>query len=121
MPSDPANSVPSATALTFEELAATIPPYINYPGSSAMIYIRQGWDACQPEIDALRERARKLRAYATHKPDCNFWHCRVCDSSIHSPRERHAKIGYGDHQIDHAVCTCKLAELLAAKEDDANV
>lgn len=92
MTSDPTNSAQPATALTFEEwLKPQLGNGAHYPGSSASGYAEQGWNARQPEIDALRERERWLREYVAHKPDC------------------HTEIGCSR-------CTCGLLELLAAKE-----
>lgn len=62
MPSDLDNSVPSATALTFEEWADSASPHLRHYGPRSAA--RAGWDARQPEIDALRERERRLREYA---------------------------------------------------------
>jgi hypothetical protein len=107
--SDPNNSVPSATVLMFEEWARTA-----YHGGAyawgPLVASREGWNARQPEIDALRERERRLR-------------------DMLGELEWLSPSVYGQAGLMCVVCgslkpyhcgNCKLAGLLAAKEGSAN-
>lgn len=93
----PTNAVPSATTLTFEEWLRHSQFATNEGDDFGVDAAEEAFNARQPEIDALCERERKLREYATHKPECELLHAS-------GMRKR-------------GPCDCGLAELLAAKED----
>lgn len=107
MPSDPGN-VPSATALTFEKWWGQ---WVGHDASGLDHAIHSwsaAWSSRQPEIDALRERERRLREYAECHDSCASNACTQCDGST--------RIGYSHssrrHDFQPHDCNCGLAALL---------
>lgn len=104
--------------LTFEKwLQPQLGNGAHYAGSSASGYAEQGWNARQPEIDALRERNRKLREYASCNYDCISDRCSTCDRPVewtdgHGCEYDHTR----DHPFTPKPCSCGLATLVATKE-----
>lgn len=85
--------------------------------SLASGYAEQGWNARQPEIDALRERNRKLREYAACDYYCASDQCSICDRPVewtdgHGCEYYHTR----DHPFTPKPCSCGLATLLATEE-----
>lgn len=109
MPTDPGN-VPSATALSEE-------PYRLPAGGEPPPTFKEWWLLHRREIDALRARERRLREYVTHKPECALLiYCDACSARDTEPHLIHGPIAAFDADPEQSGCTCKLAELLAAKE-----
>jgi hypothetical protein len=90
------NSIPSVTALSMTALAEKL---LRTPGTAPCIHLSlEGGRLIAADIDALRERERRLRELLTTLRHCGANDCGEC-----------------------ADVRAEMAELLVAKEGDVNV